>query len=150
MVVGRSAFHVAPYPTVSPGAIERTAGAGLQHIRQAGIDVASGVLEQEARELNIGFVSRITRGRPWTRLKIAASLDGKTALNNGSSQWITGAAARRASPGSRIRGALVQRMETGLGEGILGFRHDPQTGPTIVVGAGGTLAAIYRDVVVLL
>ena len=58
------------------------------------------------------------------------------------------AAARRASPGSRIRGALVQRMETGLGEVILGFRHDPQTGPTIVVGAGGTLAEVYRDVVV--
>ena len=50
---------------------------------------------QEARELNIGFVSRMTRGRPWVRLKIAATLDGRTALENGVSQWITGPEARR-------------------------------------------------------
>ncbi len=56
--------------------------------------------------------------------------------------------ARRAMPEARLRGAIVQRMEAGLGEVILGFRHDPQTGPTIVVGAGGTLAEVYRDVVV--
>lgn len=57
--------------------------------------MASGLLEAEARELNIGFVARMMRGRPGTRVKLAASLDGKTALNNGSSQWLTGPAARR-------------------------------------------------------
>jgi diaminohydroxyphosphoribosylaminopyrimidine deaminase/5-amino-6-(5-phosphoribosylamino)uracil reductase len=71
------------------------AGRGLEILRQAGIDVLSGILENEARELNIGFVSRMTRGRPWLRLKAAASLDGRTALANGQSQWITGAAARQ-------------------------------------------------------
>jgi diaminohydroxyphosphoribosylaminopyrimidine deaminase/5-amino-6-(5-phosphoribosylamino)uracil reductase len=66
------------------------AGKGLAMLQAAGIETASGLLENEARELNIGFVSRMTRGRPWLRLKAAASLDGKTALNNGVSQWITG------------------------------------------------------------
>jgi hypothetical protein len=68
----------------------RTAGLGLERIIQAGVAAAIGVLEDEARELNIGFVSRLTRGRPWVRMKIAASLDGKTALANGKSRWITG------------------------------------------------------------
>ena len=70
-------------------------GQGLVLLQAAGIETASGLLENEARELNIGFVSRMTRGRPWLRLKAAASLDGKTALNNGVSQWITGPDARR-------------------------------------------------------
>jgi diaminohydroxyphosphoribosylaminopyrimidine deaminase/5-amino-6-(5-phosphoribosylamino)uracil reductase len=59
-----------------------------------GIQVERGLLEEEAAALNPGFVSRMTRGLPWVRLKVAASLDGKTALPNGQSQWITGAAAR--------------------------------------------------------
>src|SRR5688500_8419258 len=71
------------------------AGKGFAMLEQAGMRVERGLLEDEARELNIGFVSRMTRGRPWVRIKIAASLDGKTALNNGKSRWITGAAARR-------------------------------------------------------
>jgi diaminohydroxyphosphoribosylaminopyrimidine deaminase/5-amino-6-(5-phosphoribosylamino)uracil reductase len=66
------------------------AGRGLALLQAAGIETACGLLEAEANELNIGFVSRMTRGRPWLRLKAAASLDGKTALNNGVSQWITG------------------------------------------------------------
>ena len=70
------------------------AGQGLARLRSAGIVTECGLLADEAGELNIGFVARMTRGRPWLRLKLAASLDGKTALNNGSSQWITGAAAR--------------------------------------------------------
>ncbi len=90
----------------------RTSGLGIDRIRQAGIEVATGVLENEARELNVGFVSRVTRGRPWTRLKIAASLDGKTALNNGKSQWITGAAARRDGHHWRARACAVL---TGIG-----------------------------------
>lgn len=70
------------------------AGKGLARLAAAGISVQSGLLENEAAELNIGFVSRMTRGRPWLRLKTAASLDGKVALNNNQSQWITGEAAR--------------------------------------------------------
>ena len=70
------------------------AGQGLARLRAAGIEVTTGVLEHEAREMNIGFFSRIERGLPWVRMKVAASLDGGTALLNGTSQWITSAAAR--------------------------------------------------------
>jgi len=88
------------------------AGQGMARLAAAGIDVASGLLAAEARELNIGFVSRMTRGRPWLRLKVAASLDGKTALNNGVSQWITGAEARRDAHRWRARSCAVL---TGIG-----------------------------------
>ena len=71
------------------------AGKGLDALRASGIETRCGLLENEARELNIGFISRMTRGRPWLRMKIAASLDGRTALSNGRSQWITGPDARR-------------------------------------------------------
>src|SRR2546427_822539 len=71
------------------------AGAGFARLRAAGIAVEHGLMEDEARELNIGFVARMARGRPWVRMKIAASLDGRTALANGKSQWITGEPARR-------------------------------------------------------
>ena len=70
------------------------AGKGLEILRQAGVQVASGLCEAEARALNRGFLSRIERQRPFVKLKIAASLDGKTALANGDSKWITGEAAR--------------------------------------------------------
>ncbi|MGB4810887.1 MAG: bifunctional diaminohydroxyphosphoribosylaminopyrimidine deaminase/5-amino-6-(5-phosphoribosylamino)uracil reductase RibD [Methylophilaceae bacterium] len=70
------------------------AGRGITAMREAGIEVLVGVLEQQANALNIGFVSRMTRGLPYVRCKIAASLDGKTALNNGKSQWITSESAR--------------------------------------------------------
>lgn len=83
------------------------AGKGLAMLQAAGIETASGVLENEARELNIGFVSRMTRGRPWLRLKAAASLDGKTALNNGVSQWITGPDARRDGHRWRARACAI-------------------------------------------
>ena len=88
------------------------AGKGLAMLQAAGIVTASGLLESEARELNIGFVSRMTRGRPWLRLKAAASLDGKTALNNGVSQWITGPEARRDGQRWRARACAVL---TGIG-----------------------------------
>ncbi|WP_407659135.1 bifunctional diaminohydroxyphosphoribosylaminopyrimidine deaminase/5-amino-6-(5-phosphoribosylamino)uracil reductase RibD [Methylobacillus arboreus] len=71
------------------------AGNGLRRLAEHGISVASGLLEAEARALNAGFISRMTRQRPWLRSKIAASLDGKTGLSNGESQWITGPAARQ-------------------------------------------------------
>jgi diaminohydroxyphosphoribosylaminopyrimidine deaminase/5-amino-6-(5-phosphoribosylamino)uracil reductase len=88
------------------------AGKGLALLQAAGIETASGLLENEARELNIGFVSRMTRGRPWLRLKAAASLDGKTALNNGLSQWITGPDARRDGHAWRARACAIL---TGIG-----------------------------------
>ena len=88
------------------------AGQGLALLKVAGIATASGLLESEARELNIGFVSRMTRGRPWLRLKAAASLDGKTALNNGVSQWITGPDARRDGHRWRARACAIL---TGIG-----------------------------------
>ena len=88
------------------------AGQGLAKLAGAGIDVSSGLLAAAAQELNIGFVSRMTRGRPWLRLKVAASLDGKTALNNGVSQWITSPAARRDAHAWRARSCAVL---TGIG-----------------------------------
>jgi len=88
------------------------AGKGLSMLQAAGIETASGLMENEARELNLGFVSRMTRGRPWLRLKAAASLDGKTALNNGVSQWITGPDARRDGHRWRARACAIL---TGIG-----------------------------------
>ncbi len=72
----------------------QVAGQGLQLLTLAGITTQTGLMSDEARELNIGFVARMTRGRPWVRLKTASSLDGKTALANGVSKWITGPEAR--------------------------------------------------------
>ena len=88
------------------------AGTGVARLRAAGIAVTTGLLAADAHELNIGFVSRMTRGRPWVRLKTASTLDGKTALNNGVSQWITADAAR--SDGHRWR-ARACAVLTGIG-----------------------------------
>jgi diaminohydroxyphosphoribosylaminopyrimidine deaminase/5-amino-6-(5-phosphoribosylamino)uracil reductase len=88
------------------------AGQGAQRLRQSGITVDSGLLADESRELNIGFFSRMLRQRPWVRLKIAASLDGRTALENGQSQWITGEAARIDGHAWRRRAGAVL---TGIG-----------------------------------
>ena len=88
------------------------AGAGGKRLAAAGIEFQHGLLADEARELNIGFVSRVTRGRPWVRLKVAATLDGRTALANGKSQWLTGVEARR--DGHRWR-ARASAILTGIG-----------------------------------
>jgi diaminohydroxyphosphoribosylaminopyrimidine deaminase/5-amino-6-(5-phosphoribosylamino)uracil reductase len=85
----------------------KVAGAGFSKLRAAGIEVEYGLMEEEARELNIGFVARMTRGRPWVRMKIAASLDGRTALANGKSRWITGEAARADGHRWRARACAV-------------------------------------------
>lgn len=83
------------------------AGRGLARLRDAGIEAASGLLEAQARALNPGFISRMERGRPWTRLKLASSLDGRTAMQSGESQWITGAAARSDVQRLRARSSAV-------------------------------------------
>ena len=83
------------------------AGQGLQRLRAAHIAAECGLCEAQARELNVGFVARMTRARPWLRIKTAASLDGRTALRNGQSQWITGAAARRDGHRWRARSCAV-------------------------------------------
>jgi diaminohydroxyphosphoribosylaminopyrimidine deaminase/5-amino-6-(5-phosphoribosylamino)uracil reductase len=88
------------------------AGRGMAQLEAAGIAVRSGVLADAAHELNIGFFSRMQRGLPWVRLKVAASLDGKTALDNGESQWITGAEARADGHAWRAR---TQAILTGIG-----------------------------------
>jgi len=98
----------------------RVSGNGFARLRATGIDVLSGVLENEAREMNPGFLSRIERGRPWVRLKIAASLDGKTALTDGQSQWITSVAAR--DDGHVFR-ARADAILTGIGTVLA---DDPQ------------------------
>ena len=87
-------------------------GNGLARLRQAGIQVDLGVLEDKARSMNSGFFKRMTKGVPWMRLKLAASLDGQTALTNGVSQWITSEAARRDGHTWRARACA---MLTGIG-----------------------------------
>ena len=88
------------------------AARGGEALAAARIRFEHGLMEPEARELNIGFLSRVARGRPWVRLKAAATLDGRSALASGASQWITGAEARR--DGHRWR-ARACALLTGIG-----------------------------------
>ena len=90
------------------------AGQGIARLRAAGIEVevVGGEWGEASRELNIGFFSRMKRGRPWVRMKVAASLDGRTALDDGASQWITGEAARADGHAWRKRAGAVL---TGIG-----------------------------------
>ncbi len=87
-------------------------GQGFARLRAAGVEVQVGPGAAESRELNIGFFSRMVRGTPWVRLKVAASLDGATALQNGASQWITSPAARADGHVWRARACAVL---TGIG-----------------------------------
>ena len=95
-------------------------GNGISRLRQAGIQVDVGVLEDKAKSLNPGFFKRMTQGLPWMRLKVAASLDGQTALTNGESQWITSASAREDGHAWRARSCTVL---TGIGTVL---EDDPQ------------------------
>ena len=83
------------------------AGRGAARLAAAGVVVEAGLRAAEAHELNIGFVSRMARGRPWLRMKAAISLDGRTALADGTSQWITGEAARADGHAWRKRAGAV-------------------------------------------
>ena len=98
----------------------QVAGAGLAKLQAAGIAIRCNVMAEAARELNIGFFSRMQRGRPWVRLKCAASLDGKTALDDGRSQWITAAPARADGHAWRARACAIL---TGIGTVL---EDDPQ------------------------
>lgn len=88
------------------------AGRGLEALRAAGIEVEAGLCEGPAREINRGFVSRMTRGRPWLTLKLAASLDGRTAMASGESRWITGEAARADVHRQRAKAGAVLTSST--------------------------------------
>lgn len=88
------------------------AAGGGAALAAAGVRFEAGLMEHEARELNIGFVSRVSRGRPWVRLKAAATFDGRSALADGRSQWITGAEARRDGHHWRARACAIL---TGIG-----------------------------------
>jgi diaminohydroxyphosphoribosylaminopyrimidine deaminase/5-amino-6-(5-phosphoribosylamino)uracil reductase len=90
----------------------KVAGEGLAKLQKAGIDVETGLLAEQAAQLNPGFLSRWQRGRPYVRLKLAASLDGRTAMASGESRWITGAAARQDVQRLRARSSAVV---TGVG-----------------------------------
>jgi diaminohydroxyphosphoribosylaminopyrimidine deaminase / 5-amino-6-(5-phosphoribosylamino)uracil reductase len=90
----------------------QVAGRGFTRLREAGMEVRCGLFAHEASELNLGFVSRMTRKLPWVRMKAAASLDGRTALESGASQWITGQAARDDGHHWRARACAVL---TGIG-----------------------------------
>jgi diaminohydroxyphosphoribosylaminopyrimidine deaminase/5-amino-6-(5-phosphoribosylamino)uracil reductase len=95
-----------PLATVAPVAD------GARAVRAAGLQVDTGLLEEQARELNLGFFKRMQTGKPWLRMKIAQSLDGHTALNNGNSQWLTQADARHDGHRWRARACAVL---TGIG-----------------------------------
>jgi diaminohydroxyphosphoribosylaminopyrimidine deaminase / 5-amino-6-(5-phosphoribosylamino)uracil reductase len=131
----------------------RINGAGITQLNAAGVAVAVGCLEAEARALHIGFLTRITRATPWVRAKMAASLDGRTALANGVSQWITAEAARadghafRARACAVLAGAGTLRVDNPR----LTVRHVPVTKQPlrVLLDAKNTLTAdmnVFQDV----
>lgn len=133
--IARVVFAVQdPFPQVD--------GRGSARLRAAGVAVEQGLMAAQARELNLGFFSRIERGRPWLRLKLAASLDGRTALASGESKWITGQQARadvqrwRARSSAILTGAeTVRRDDPALTARVEGDCLAPVR--VIVCGASG-------------
>ena len=85
----------------------RVAGGGFAKLRDAGVSVETGLMRDAARELNRGFLSRLERKRPWVRVKLATSLDGRTALSSGESKWITGESARADVQRWRARSSAI-------------------------------------------
>jgi len=113
---------VDPFPEV--------AGRGIEILRQAGVQVDVGLMQQEAMHLNVGFVKRLTTGYPWVRSKIACSLDGRTAAANGESKWITSELSRQDVQQWRARSSAIM---TGIGTVIaddpsLNVRHKKALG----------------------
>lgn len=116
----------------------KVGGGGFEALRTAGIEVSSGLMQAAAREQNRGFFSRIERGRPWLRVKLAASLDGRTALADGSSHWISSEAARADAHRWRARcGALLTASGTVLAD-------DPRL--TVRLADGAEMVAPLRVV----
>ncbi len=103
---------VAKVIAAMPDPHSRVAGKGLARLREAGIEVQVGLLESQARALNPGFIKRMETGLPWVRNKLAMSVDGRTAMASGESQWITGPAARQDVQGLRARSSAIL---TGVG-----------------------------------
>jgi diaminohydroxyphosphoribosylaminopyrimidine deaminase / 5-amino-6-(5-phosphoribosylamino)uracil reductase len=133
-----------PFPQVD--------GAGFERLRAAGIEVASGLMETQARVLNRGFLSRVERERPWLRVKLAMSLDGRTALANGDSKWISCDASRRDVMRWRARaGALLTGAGTVLADDPqLTVRFDgsdanTEFAPPLRVVLDPGLATVARD-----
>lgn len=86
---------------------ERVSGSGLRRLREAGIEVETGLMAEQATELNAGFIKRMKTGRPWVRVKSAVSMDGRIALRNGDSKWITGEASRADVQRWRARSSAI-------------------------------------------
>lgn len=115
-----------PFPQVD--------GAGFDRLRAAGVEVADGLMETQARALNRGYLSRLVRGRPWVRVKLASSLDGRSALADGESKWISGEASRRDVQHWRARaGAILTGAGTVLADDpSLTVRLEPESDGTPV------------------
>jgi len=114
---------VARVVAAMPDPNSKVAGKGQRALEEAGVSVRTGLLRDEAASLNEGFLSRMQRGRPFVRLKIAASMDGRTAMSNGQSQWITGEAARRD----------VQRLRASSGAVMVGIGTVLADDPSLTV-----------------
>ena len=112
-------------------------GRGIERLRAAGVTVDVGLLGEQARELNLGFFSRIERARPWVRVKLAMSLDGRTALADGDSKWITGEAARADVQRWRARSSAIL---TGSGTVLADNPH-----LTVRLGAAGAPGSLSSN-----
>jgi diaminohydroxyphosphoribosylaminopyrimidine deaminase/5-amino-6-(5-phosphoribosylamino)uracil reductase len=133
----------------------KVSGAGIKQLQEAGIEVQLGLMEAQARELNKGFFKRYTEGTPWVLVKMAASLDGRTAMASGQSQWITSPAARldvqrlRAGSSAIITGIGTQEMDNPsltlrITEQELGVEDSLQQPIRVVVDAHMRMAADAR------
>lgn len=129
-----------PFPQVD--------GRGFERLQAAGVEVASGLMEAQARALNRGFLSRIERGRPYVRVKLAMSLDGRTAAADGDSKWITGAAARADVHRMRARaGAILTGSGTVLADDpqlTVRLGDDTAFVPPLRVVLDAGLATVHR------
>jgi diaminohydroxyphosphoribosylaminopyrimidine deaminase/5-amino-6-(5-phosphoribosylamino)uracil reductase len=148
---------IARVVTASEDPNPKVVGAGLGRLREAGVVVEQGLMRDAARELNRGFFSRFERGRPWVRVKLAMSLDGRTALANGESKWITGEAARadvqrwRARSSAILTGAGTARVDdprlTVRVSSLepLSFRERRRVAPSAQRWGGGSAELVGRN-----
>ena len=116
----------------------QVSGRGFEKLRAAGIVVETGLMRDAARELNIGFFSRIERKRPWVRVKLAMSMDGRTALANGESKWITGEAARADVQRWRARSSAIL-----TGSGTV-FADNPRLTVRFAEGEGADASTSFQ------